>query len=216
MDYKELRKLVRQGEGLNLEFKLKANHPEKIVREAVAFANSEGGILLVGVNDDKVIKGLKYAGEDEYVLTKALEEYCNPPLPYTLEKIPVEQDREVLVFHIPKSNKVHYVIEDFKTRWGRAYVRVEDKSMKASREMRDILRGKKSKRNIKFRYGEKERILMQYLENNHRITVDEFSKTANIPRRVASRTLVLMVLAKVIQIQPNSMFNSFEFVEAPK
>jgi predicted HTH transcriptional regulator len=49
--------LVRKGEGATLEFKLKSNHPEKIVREVVAFANSQGGLLLIGVGDDKSIPG---------------------------------------------------------------------------------------------------------------------------------------------------------------
>ncbi|GAB4395677.1 MAG: hypothetical protein OHK0053_05540 [Microscillaceae bacterium] len=214
MDYPTLKKLVRQGEGLHLEFKLKANHPEKIVREAVAFANSEGGLLLIGVDDDKTIRGLKYASEDEYSLVEAFAKYCSPPIDYLLEKVPVEANREVLVFTIPKSENVHFVIENFETGWGQAYVRVEDKSLKASREMREILRGRRRNRNVQFQYGTKEEILMKYLETHRQITVDEFSRTAKIPRRVASRTLVLLVLARVLQIQPNPVHaDAFTFTE---
>ena len=84
MDLRTLKELVKQGEGDNLEFKLKSNHPEKIVREIVAFANSGGGKLLVGIGDDKTIKGLKYADEDEYILEKAIQKYCTPPIPYDI------------------------------------------------------------------------------------------------------------------------------------
>ncbi|MFM8913049.1 MAG: helix-turn-helix domain-containing protein, partial [Flammeovirgaceae bacterium] len=56
----ELKKLVFEGEGLQLEFKRKASYPEKIVRDLIAFANTEGGTLLVGVDDDKTIPGVKY------------------------------------------------------------------------------------------------------------------------------------------------------------
>lgn len=213
MDYHELKKIVRQGEGLHLEFKLKANHPKKIVREAVAFANSEGGLLLIGVNDDKDIRGLKYAEEDKYVLCKALDENCSPSIQYDVQHIPIEKDRDVLVFHIPKSKYLHYVIDDEEDNIRKAYIRIEDKSVKASPEMREILRGQRRKRNIKFNFGEKERILMQYLQTHQRITVDEFSKTANIPRRVASRTLVLLVLARVLRIIPDMISDSFEFQE---
>ena len=87
LDYYELKKIVRKGEGFHTEFKLKANHPKKIVREAVAFANSEGGLLIIGVNDDKDIRGLKYAEEDEYVLCKALEENCSPHISYNVHHI---------------------------------------------------------------------------------------------------------------------------------
>ncbi len=71
-DLKSLKALVRQGEGMHLEFKLKATHPEKIVREIVAFANAEGGLLLVGVGDDRSVPGVKFADEDEYILTRAI------------------------------------------------------------------------------------------------------------------------------------------------
>lgn len=213
MDYRELKKLVRQGEGTHLEFKLKANHPEKIVREAVAFANTEGGLLLIGISDEKVIKGLKFADEDEYVLTQAFDKYCSPKIQYTIEKMTVRDEREILLFHIPQSNKLHYVIENFETGRRKVYIRVDDKSIQASREMREILRGKKHKRNIQFRYGDKERLLLQYLEHQSAITVQQFAKLANIPKRVASRTLVLLVLAKVLQVRPNMMEDSFVFRE---
>ena len=54
MTFTELKQLVRRGEGQYLEFKKKADHPDKIVREMVAFANSGGGELLLGVDDHGV------------------------------------------------------------------------------------------------------------------------------------------------------------------
>jgi hypothetical protein len=50
---------------------------------------------------------------------------------------------------------------------------------------------------------------MRYLESHPAITVDEFSKTANIPRQIASRTLVLLVLANVLKIMPNELQDYF-------
>ena len=64
MELQELEDLVHKGEGQLLEFKLKASFPEKIVKEMVAFANSNGGQLLVGVDDDGRIAGLKFAEEE--------------------------------------------------------------------------------------------------------------------------------------------------------
>jgi predicted HTH transcriptional regulator len=71
-ELKDLRQLVRQGEGQQLEFKLKSNHPDKIMKEVVAFANSEGGKLLIGVADNKELIGLKYPDEDEYIISKSI------------------------------------------------------------------------------------------------------------------------------------------------
>jgi len=70
--------LIKRGEGQFVEFKKKANHPEKIVKEVVAFANSGGGNLFVGVDDDGQISGLKFPEDEEYILSKALKELCRP------------------------------------------------------------------------------------------------------------------------------------------
>ena len=125
--------------GNNLEFKLKSNHPEKIVREVVAFANSGGGKLLVGVGDDKAIKGLKDADEDEYTLSRAIDKYIFPKISFKRERVAITPDRDVLVLTIPRSvDRPHYVVDDTGAR--QAYIRVEDKSIQASREMKEIMR----------------------------------------------------------------------------
>jgi len=236
MDFKTLRELVRQGEGKQLEFKLKTNHPEKIVREIVAFANSDGGKLLVGIGDDRSIKGLKYVDEDEYILTRAIEKYCSPEIEYTIERISVADERDVLIFDIPPSkDRPHYVLQESdhkqisvvfsapkkrsslppkptNTLLKKAYIRIADKSVQASWEVREILRRSREERNIHFRYGDKERKLMQHLDQHKSITVEMFATTANIPRKMASKTLVLLVLANVLRVHPNEMVDRFTMI----
>jgi predicted HTH transcriptional regulator len=230
MDYKALRELVRQGEGKHIEFKLKTNHPEKIVREIVAFANSGGGHLLVGIGDDRSIKGLKYVDEDEYLLVRAIEKYCSPGIEYEIDRVPVGEERDVLVFTIlPSHNRPHYVLQEANpsqsnTTWVRSkvvpktsndtlikktYIRVADKSIQASREMREILKRKNDERNVKFQYGDKERKLMQELDLHQSVTVESFATAAGISRSLASKTLVLLVLANVLEVHPDEMVDYF-------
>lgn len=68
--------MVKAGENDFLEFKRKASFPEKIVKEIVAFANTRGGDLLIGVDDNGTIPGLKFAEEDAWVLDNAIQQYC--------------------------------------------------------------------------------------------------------------------------------------------
>lgn len=209
-DLRELRELVRRGENKHVEFKLKTNHPEKIIREVVAFANSDGGQLIIGVGDDRSIKGLKFADEDEFILRRAIDRYIFPAIEYDVKRVEVEREREVLIFHIPPSHlKPHYVDLDGTLENRRAYVRVEDRSVQASREMREILKGERKAHNIKFNYGDKERALMKYLADNEHITVDTYASIANIPRKIASRTLIVLVLANVIKVQPHEVQDFF-------
>ena len=59
LDAPALRRLVAAGENDRVEFKRKVAHPLKVAREAVAFANSGGGVLLIGVEDNRTLPGLK-------------------------------------------------------------------------------------------------------------------------------------------------------------
>jgi predicted HTH transcriptional regulator len=210
IEMKQLKEIVKNGENYNTEFKLKANHPEKIIKEIVAFANTEGGNLLLGVDDDQQIKGLKFAEEDEFLLVRAIEKYCSPPIEFKIKNAVLPNMREVLVFEIPKStNKPHFVNFDPKSENKIAYVRVKDKSLQASKEVRKYLKAENGENNIQFTFGEKESKLMQYLEENKSITVKDFSKIAKIPIWLASKTLVVLALANVLKIIPGETADAF-------
>ena len=212
MDYQALKNLVRRGESSSLEFKLKTNHPEKIIRGVVAFANTNGGIMLIGVADDKRIPGLKYADEDEYLLVRAINKFCFPRISYTIDRVQLLDEREVLVIRVPRSpTRPHYIIPDPVNNPDdkKVYVRVADKSVQASREVREILKGEQAERHIRFTYGDKEHRLMQHLGEHNSITVDLFASIAGISRRIASRTLVLLVLANVLEIHPSDVMDQY-------
>lgn len=205
-DLKSLKNLVRAGEGTHTEFKLKTNHPDKIVKEVVAFANTKGGVLLIGVSDDKQIKGLKFADEDSYILEKAIEKYISPNIHYKVEKLILDDEREVLVFDIPESPlKPHFVDLDGVLENRKAYIRVADKSVQASKEVREILKGQRKGKELRFVYGDKEKVLFQYLNENGHITISEFASLVNIPKKQASRTLVLLSLTNVLKVLPMEM-----------
>lgn len=82
MQLADIKRLASRGEGLTLEFKKKAAHPEKIVRELIALANTAGGILLVGVDDDGTVSGQKFIEDEVYVLEKAIKELIHPQLSF--------------------------------------------------------------------------------------------------------------------------------------
>ncbi len=212
-ELKNLRQLVRQGEGQQLEFKLKSNHPDKIMKEVVAFANSEGGKLLIGVADNKELIGLKYPDEDEYIISKSIEKYIFPEINYKLEKIRLENENEVLVYDIlPSENKPHCLDLKGNPEERKIFVRSADKSIQASKEVKEILKGKKKDKGYKFAYGEKENLLMKYLDQKKEITVSKFCEIAEIPKKIASRTLVLLVLSSVLKVNPSEIEDTFAVV----
>src|SRR6187549_896484 len=133
LQVQQLRKLVAAGEGSTLEFKRKATYPEKIVREIIAFANTKGGILLLGIGDDGTIPGLKYPEEEVYAMNQALKK-VKPALHYIETFVPIGNARTVIQYEITESgSKPHYFVNEDTIK--ESFVRVEDKSIKASREV---------------------------------------------------------------------------------
>ena len=195
----ELHKLVAEGEGQHLEFKHKISHPEKVVREMIAFANSEGGTILVGVDDDGQLVGVKYPDEELMSLNDALQKFVRQHLVYHDSLIKLNEKRSVLRLDIPPSEKPPiYFWLNGKER--ESYVRANDMSIKTSKEMNEIIRRKSQKKNIRFYFADHELTLMKYLDENKFITLFDFQKLTGLSRFSASRKLILLVLANVLKI----------------
>lgn len=208
MSIEELKRLVAQGEGQTLEFKKKIAYPEKVVRELIAFANSKGGILVVGVDDDGSFTGQRFIEEEAFVLDKAIETYIRPRLSYTKEILMFNAKKGFAVYHIPSgTKKPYYLVEADGQK--QAYIRVADRSIQASRETREIIRRQSSQKGVKIIYGDIENALMKYLAAEPFITISEFRRIAKIKRFVASNTLVRMVLAGILEIKPDEREDRF-------
>lgn len=205
-----LKDLVKKGESQQLEFKLKANHPDKIVKEIVAFANSNGGKLIIGVNDEREILGLKFAEEEQFTLLRAIEKYCIPTINYDLYSTILDNDKEVLIFDIFESKaKPHFVQFEDNPLQRNAYVRVNDMSIKASKEVLNIWKGKSKNKNYTFNFGPKETQLMKYLEENGKISLAQYQEITALNKIKCSSTLVLLTLANVLDIIPGENADFF-------
>lgn len=198
---KDLEALVAQGEGLHLEFKRRVAFPEKVIREMMAFANTSGGVLLVGVNDDGAISGLRYPEEDSLLIRKALRRFCRPALPFEETVIPISVNKFILKYDIPPSDKRPHRFW-LSRRKSETYIRVSDMSIRATREMSEIVYQSKFGRDIQFSYGPHESTLMRYLADNNQITLPQFQQLTGLSMALAARKLVTLVLARVIRIVP--------------
>ena len=61
MNRKQLINLIENGENLNVEFKQRFSDYEKISKEIIAFANTNGGYIIFGIDDN----GKTYGVESE-------------------------------------------------------------------------------------------------------------------------------------------------------
>jgi len=210
MNLSSINQLTAQGEGQHLEFKKKANFPEKIVKELVAFANSRGGKLLLGVDDDGTASGTRNIEGEAFVLEKAIKELITPALAYRVELLKINEKKGIAIFHVSSGeDKPYRALEHINQDIGIAFVRCGDESLKASKEMRQILKRKNKDRDERFIYGDKEKTLMQMLEQDKFTNVSAFAEKANIPKLIASKTLVKLVLANLLNIEPSPQGDRF-------
>jgi predicted HTH transcriptional regulator len=206
----DLERMVRIGEGYHLEFKQRVSSPGRIAREAIAFANTWGGTILVGVDDDGRITGLKDSEEELFDLRTAFKEYCDPPIQLLFEVVPVSRKRDVIVVRVDRSEtKPHTYREPDSTISGEILIRVEDNTIVASAEMAELLRLEKSVDGVAFEFGQKELFLLRYLDEYESVDVGRFATLAGITHEDASSTLVVLVRARVVDLVPSDKGDRF-------
>lgn len=127
----DLLELIAQDEGAKLEFKRDDERPEILAKAVVAFANMNGGIVLVGVEDDGSISGIQRNNLQEWLMDTVIGRYVHPFILPDYEEISVEGKR-VAVVKIPQGNAKPYVLK-YKDRQD-VYVRYGSTSQLAGRE----------------------------------------------------------------------------------
>ena len=213
MKYRDIEHLLEVGEGFEVEFKRKVSTPGKIARALVAFANTSGGTLLFGVDDDGSIVGVESEKSEVELIQTAGAFYCDPPIAPHIEIIPYK-GKDVIVVEVGESSeKPHYVVEtnngaaDEETK---VFIRVKDKTVVASREVVRILEAERPDAPpLRISIGEPERRLFDYLGRHERITVQEFGDLVNVSKRRASRILIQLVRAGVLRIHTHEKQDYF-------
>lgn len=197
-----LKRLAALGEGPRLEFKNRVPRPDRIAREIIAFANTDGGTVLLGVDDDGTVVGLRDADEELFALDEALASRIEPPLSVRLTRVHVSRRREVVVVEVPPSDdRPHFLRPEGDPAQRRvAFVRVGEESVEASRAAVDLMKADGRGDAVHFTFGDAERRLLEYLDRFERITVREYGRLARVPPWRASRTLVTLARAGIVRL----------------
>jgi len=104
MNEQEVRQLIQNGESSIVEFKSEDVHPVSLAEEIVAFANFEGGTILVGVEDDGKVAGCKRKGTEEFIIN-VCRNNVRPALIPVIERILVD-DQVIYAVTIGKEESV--------------------------------------------------------------------------------------------------------------
>ena len=196
-----IQNLIIQGEHQKLDFKFAINDARKIARSMVAFANTEGGTLLIGIKDNGVAAGVR-SEEEYYMVESAAQLYCRPEIKFNCRKW-IYQGKTILEVMIPKAEKLPHLAQNEDARW-MAYVRVDDENILANTIQFKVWKRKHNKSGTYLTFSPKEKILLTYLETHLNITFDQFLKMAHISKKDAENVLVNLISLKIIQIKYSS------------
>jgi predicted HTH transcriptional regulator len=198
---KDLLQLLKQKESTHLEFKRHIENPHKVARILAAFSNTSGGKLVVGVDDDKTIKGCSEMEEMTKII-HAAEELVIPPVEIQYSSYMHEGKRKVLIISVKESkNKPHEAIDEHNHHV--VYVRANDQTTPVTKEMIQILDKSDNEVDEQLLGQPNVKYLITYLKKNNKITAKEYAKLINISAYRATKLLegltyggILLMLSK--------------------
>jgi ATP-dependent DNA helicase RecG len=111
MHVNEINYLIRQGEGLKIEFKeAKDSVPHSFYDTVVSFANTDGGTILLGVDDNGKVTGIdpeaKIKLQKDIITAMNSKDVINPPM-YIQPIVVNHPDGEILVIQVPSGSQIH-------------------------------------------------------------------------------------------------------------
>lgn len=193
-----IRQLIEAGESQTLDFKFEISDSKKIAKTFVAFANTDGGTLLIGVKDNGSIAGVR-SEEEYYMIEGAAKMYCKPSVDFQTRRWNVE-GKTILELTIPKSeHRPHFALTEEK-KW-MVYIRVNDQNLLANNILLKVWQQKKEEKAVYLEFSKNEKVLLSYLEETPTITISKFCKIALVSRREAEDILVKLISLGIIEIE---------------
>ncbi|MEI6575470.1 MAG: ATP-binding protein [Bacteroidota bacterium] len=195
MDY--LQKLIAEGEHQQLDFKFEISDARKIARTMVAFANTDGGRLLVGVKDNGAIAGVR-SEEEIFMLEGAADMYCKPVIKFKAVRWKIGLKTVVEVIINPGNRRPYYASET-DGRW-MAYIRVKDQNLLANDILLKVWARQKEGIATTLRFSGVEEFLLKYLGLNDAIDFEGFCEIARLTKTEAEQILVNLLSLELLHI----------------
>ncbi|MBI9060485.1 MAG: ATP-binding protein [Marinilabiliaceae bacterium] len=194
---KELQNMILEGKHQTQDFEYAISDSIKIAQTFSAFANTDGGRILLGVMKDGTIAGIQ--SEEEIKLAEtAAKIHCNPKLPFKTRQLESEE-KTVVEITIPKSTRKPHSAPDSDGDQ-RFYIREKHQNLLANHILIEVWKKERQGGSglLKIRYNENK--LLNYLNLHHQITFSKFCGMANISPRKAEKILINLVYMKVIKM----------------
>lgn len=188
--------LIREGEHQQQDFKFCITDSKKIAKSLSAFANTDGGRLLIGVKDNGKIAGAQI-DEEYYMIQAAAEMYCRPIIRFDSKVWRIHGKNVLEIIIQASAEKPHYA-QNEDGKW-LAYIRKDDENKLANRIILEVWKQKSQTKGTYLQYSTTESLLLDYLKINGKISLNKFYKLAKISRYKAEKILVKLICWGIIE-----------------
>lgn len=188
---------IAEGEHQQQDFKFCISDSKKIARSLAAFANTDGGRLLIGVKDNGKIAGIR-SDEEFYMIEAASKLYTKPVVPI-----------EINVWEVSKKTILEVKVEPSKNRPHKApnengdymmYIRKKDENILGNRIISHVWKYRGIKFTSQTKFTEKERLLLQKLNELGEFSLNKFLKLAELPKFKGEQLLVQLISWNIIEM----------------
>jgi len=205
--------LIDQGESQHLDFKFEVSDAAKIARTLVAFANTKGGKLLIGVKDNGKISGIR-SEEEYYMLENAATRYCEPEINFSSKEWNLD-GKKVLEISIPQSHIIPHRAPDHNDKM-KAYIRIDDQNILANGIQMKIWQKGNTNKEIKFVYSNEAKKLLDLFNIHKYLSLKQIIDEINLSRYKTENLLAELIIMKVILMdvgEHTSLFRINETLE---
>ena len=197
-DKRYLLSLIREGEHQQQDFKYRVADACKLAKSVSAFANTDGGRLLIGVRDDGHLSGVR-SEEEIYMMHQAAYRYCKPEASIKFDTYHVTPDtssgerglRTIVMATVPPSTKRPVCAIDETGRM-RAYIRINDENIVASPVHLALWRESQKPQGVMLTYNDDIRHLLDVIQD--RLTLNQIVRLSRLPRHK-----VITLMARLIR-----------------
>ena len=188
--------LIAEGEHQQQDFKFEISDACKIAKTLSAFANTEGGRLLIGVKDNGRIAGVR-SEEEKYMIEAAAELYCSPTVNYSMQTHQVE-GRTILIVQIEKSDQKPIYAKDESGKY-LAYLRIKDENILATPVHLRVWQQSGNPLGELIEYTEREHLLLDLLKGHDQLSLNRYCRLAHISRRAAEHLLAKFIRYDIVE-----------------
>ena len=168
---------------------------KKIARSLVAFANTDGGRLLVGVKDNGIIAGVR-SEEEAYMIETAAHIFCKPEVEFTTTMHTVE-GRIVVEVLVEKSLIRPHYAPGKEDKWT-AYIRVKDENLIANKVIQLVWKRLSNPNGVYLKYTDSEKQLLGYIEEFGPVTFSKACRVAKVSKNKTENMLANFIALGIL------------------